>query len=203
MGKLKKNISDEVLSVLNKLKININLAGIISLEYEKALDKAVAISANILGCDRSCIMLLDSFGKLVLKAGFPKKTDGGKESHGVGREILPKNGGDFLRKIMNERSVIMINDTNKHPELMFMEDLIKRFEISSMIILPLFSCAEPLGVMVFDFTQKNSKSYSKLYLNNLDIIANIVSSKVSGCNKLTTNIVNRWSRKGRAYVFWE
>lgn len=125
------------------------------------------IAAFVMGCSRCCIILEKGRNsskdkKLVLVAGFPK---GG---HGIGEEIVPGSGKEFLKDIIEKGSQVLIPYSKKDKRVAYMIPLIDYHKIKSQLFVPLYYkkirgeyVIPPFGVMVFDSTDEDQEKFQK------------------------------------------
>ena len=121
-----------------------------SLPPDEAFKVSAQAAARITGAFRSCIILKNKKGELEIKAGFPHG------AHGVGEKITG-DAEKLLRKVMDGREPVFIDQPAANPQTAYMQDLAHTHSIASVFFIPLLAEKEAPGVMVFDFTKRKKK----------------------------------------------
>lgn len=129
------------------------------------LARMTQIAAKVMRCSRCSVILRIDDGKnekLVVVAGFPK------EGHGIGEEILPEHGKEFLKKIVDRGSQVLIPYSKSDKRVAYMMPSIEYHKIKSQLFVPLYYkkiggeyVIPPFGVMVFDSTDKDQEKFQK------------------------------------------
>jgi signal transduction histidine kinase len=136
----------------------------------KRLPFLTFMASHLTKC-RCCIILqkkmTKSTMKLFLTAGYPN--DG--LAHGLGIEITPVIGGDFLMKIIREGNIVIVRDSLNDKRVAYMKDMIVHLGIQKQLFVPLFLKRlengfeiSPFGVLVFDSTQNENDFNGKIAL---------------------------------------
>ena len=134
---------------------------LISADYKTVLEIAVEKGAAIAEAAKCCIIIRNKRKELVLKAGYPK------EHHGINQKIVPEYGADFLEGIMDHnKKIVIITNPRSDLRTQYLKPLIECHLVQSIIFSPISYKEESLGVMVFDFTVKDS-------IKNAEIIKEI------------------------------
>lgn len=135
--------------------------------YKEILYLFAIKSAEVSGAGRVCLIILNLKKQLVIKAGFPSG------AHPVNQIISPEIGGSFLRQVMGYRKYVLINNPAEDPKTSYMKELARSQNITSILFMPLYSRDEPLGMLVFDFT--DGKRISKDNIRRMVNLADLMS----------------------------
>lgn len=134
---------------------------IASRDYKAMLEIAVNEGARITGASRCCLVIKNKRNEFVLKAGYPK------EYHGINQKITAEYGADFLEEITEKhKRVMVIINPAEDPRTHYLKEIAKRYNLKAIVFVPFYYKGESLGVMVFDFTNRD---FSKL----IDVIKKI------------------------------
>ena len=115
-------------------------------DFQKTMDLIAGRAIEISGADRSCLIIKNKKGGLVVKTGMPS------HAHGIGENITAETGEAFLGDVMGDESMVLITNPSGDRRVAYMRELVTAHKISSMLFLPLFSEGESLGGLVFDWT---------------------------------------------------
>lgn len=141
--------------------------------YKEILHLFAIKSAEVSGADRVCLIILNLKKQLVIKAGFPL------DAHPVNQIISPEIGESFLRQVMEYRKYVWINNPAADSQTSYMKELAKFRNITSIMFMPLYNRNEPLGMLVFDFTdgKRISKENIRRMVNVADLVAIIMAAE--------------------------
>lgn len=135
--------------------------------YKETIEIIVSRSADILKSDRACLVVKTKEGKLRIESGIPAVC------HGVGTELTPETGELFLRGVLDGKTPVKKNVSD--PEVAYMGDFARIYDITSFLAIPLHYEDEPIGILVLDFVHGHEISEDNLsrvrYLANLAAIA--------------------------------
>lgn len=153
--KNKKNEGGEkVKNILDFKPLNDFGAELISMSgYAKFSEIADFISANmakIAGADRVCLITLRE-DNLVIEGGYPSN------EHGVGLKLIPETGKDFIMRVIENQVRVLIPSPEKDSRTTYLNGIVEKYGIRSIMFVPLFVAEEPLGVLVLDFIKTNHK----------------------------------------------
>lgn len=160
---------------------DLKIAAMVSLMFDmpqaQRLPFMTYLTACIMDCSRCCIILQkdsdDGKGrKLVIAAGYPEY------EHGLGSEVSPALGKDFLESVIKGGKLVSIEDPKNDPRVTYMKSLITHRSIRSLIFVPLYYKKtkvgtkveyeeKPFGVMALDYTNKDPEK--KFEKDNLEI----------------------------------
>lgn len=141
-----------------------------SSDYKETLRAIVEFSASILECKRVCLMIKNKRNEIVIKEGIPF------DGHGIGRRLMPQYGETFLRRIMEEKSVAVIESPLNDRRVVYMNDLIARYDISAILFAPLFYDGEDAGMLIFDAV--NGKKFCQGDMHIAKIISRISAAAI-------------------------
>lgn len=145
------------------------MAGLLTAasNYRETIEIIVSRSAEILKSDRACLVAKTKEGKLRIESGIPAVC------HGVGTELTPETGELFLKGVLDGKMPVKKNISD--PEVAYMADFARIYDITSFLAIPLYYENEPIGVLVLDFVHGHEISDDSLskahYLANLAAIA--------------------------------
>lgn len=135
--------------------------------YQETIEIIVSKSAEVLKSDRACLIVKTKEGRLKIESGIPSV------SHGVGMELTPETGEIFLRKVLDSKEPIRKDVSD--PEVAYMGDFAKIYNINSFLAIPLYYEDKPIGILVLDFVGGHNISddiFDKVqYLAHLAAIA--------------------------------
>lgn len=114
--------------------------------YHSLLNTLVRVVVEFCGCQRCCFIIRNLRDELVIKAGFPAGC------HGVNQRITPEYGELFLKKVIREKNIILVEDPENDERVKYMQKLIECYSISSILFMPVFYKKDNLGVMILDGT---------------------------------------------------
>ncbi|AKM78592.1 MAG: Multi-sensor signal transduction histidine kinase [Candidatus Wolfebacteria bacterium GW2011_GWE1_48_7] len=141
-----------------------------SREYKKTLGIIVDSLARLTGADRACIMLENMSGKFVIKAGYPIG------EHGVNMVVTPEIGEEFLRAIIADGEILIIDDPEQDPRTSYMRDLAHNYGLAKVVFVPIVYHGESLGVLTLDLCQ--GKDESALELAHVRLLANLAAAAI-------------------------
>ncbi len=161
--------------VLDFKPINDFAASLILLSgYEKFVKIAEFICesvTNISGADRSCLFVLRD-NNLIIEGGFPKK------EHGIDEKARTETGENFLKQLMENKSMVLIPSVINDYRTSYMKQLAERYGIKSTLFIPLFFKEKALGVIVLDFTNNGGRFGNKEWFMEMRFIANHVAQAI-------------------------
>ncbi len=140
------------------------------LEPAERLPQMTKFAAHIMGCSRCSIILKKKVcnhqdEKLILVAGYPND----KSAHGIGAEITREYGKDFLTRVIEGGTIILITDPIHDSRVAYMHALIQNKGIKNQLFVPLFYKKQkggylipPFGVMTFDSTDGDMQRFEKI-----------------------------------------
>lgn len=131
------------------------LAGLLTKvgSYKEVIGIIVQQSLEIIGSDRSCLVIKTSDNRFRVEAGIPEAT------HGIGTILSKENGEDFFNDLIAGGCHELIKDLSK---VSYMAGHIKEYNITSLLVVPLFHHCQPMGVLVLDFVCGHEISDEKL-----------------------------------------
>ena len=128
------------------------------------VEKALALS----GANRTCVILRNKKGDLVIKAGCPRM------AHGIDQSVAPGKGKNFLESVMSGGSVVIVDNPKRDQRTAYMRELAETHDISLVMFLPLYYREESLGVLVFDFVGANKRVAKQIY-RKIVLFSNLAS----------------------------
>jgi signal transduction histidine kinase len=121
-------------------------------EYQKTINVIVESALRISGAHRTCLIIENKKGELIIKRGFPQY------AHGIGQKITTDTGETFLRQVMSDESIVLVTNPCEDSRVAYMRELVMTYGISSMLFLPLFFEGESIGIIVFDLVGREKLS---------------------------------------------
>jgi signal transduction histidine kinase len=140
-------------------------------EYQKTIDVIVESALSISAADRICLIIKNRKNELIIKAGFPQ------DSHGIGQKITASTGEPFLKRVMDDESLVLVSNPSVDHRLAYMRDLITFCNISAVLFLPLFSEDESIGILVFDWI--TGKRFSKDVIEDIKVLGRLASTAIN------------------------
>lgn len=151
-----------------------------SRDYKKTLLIITEQVALLSGACRACAMLEDG-GGFVIEAGFP--VDG----HGIDVVLTPDTGEGFLREIIANGSIVVVDEPKADGRTQYMRELAIRYDMTKVVFIPLTYQGESLGVLVLDFC--NGKCGHELPTDRIQLLANLASSAIGSEHERRRNEV--------------
>lgn len=139
-------------------------------EFQKTINVIVESALKNSGADRACLIIRNKRDELKVKVGFPQ------HAHGIGNKITPDTGEMFLRQVMNNESIVLITNPYEDSRVAYMRGLVRMYEISSILFLPLFFEGESLGILVFDWVRR--EKYSKEVIEKIKLLGCLASRAI-------------------------
>lgn len=141
-----------------------------SREYKKTLAIIADSSARLTGADRTCIMIENTSGKFVIKAGYPVG------EHGVNMIVTPANGEEFLKSISMQSDVVIVEDPKQDERIAYMRDLAYNYDLTKVVFVPLSYHGDSLGVLVLDFCRGHKEMH--LPIDRVRLLANLAAEAI-------------------------
>jgi signal transduction histidine kinase len=139
-------------------------------DFQKTMNLIVERALEISGADRSCLIIKNKKGELVIKTGLPAHV------HGIGESITPATGEAFLRNVMGDESIALVTNPSEDRRVAYMKGLVTAHKISAMLFLPLSLEGESIGVLVFDWVE--GKKISKDVIENIKLLGRLASTAI-------------------------
>lgn len=148
-----------------------DMAGLLTAtrSYQETIEVIVSKSAEVLKSDRACLIVKTKEGKLRVESGFPAAT------HGIGMELTPETGEVFLNEVLAAGSHMYLRDFSNE-KMDYMNPLVKHYNITSWLAIPL--CYEncPVGILVLDFIEGHE--ISEECLSKVQYLAHLIAVAV-------------------------
>lgn len=151
-----------------------------SRDYKKTLLIIAEQVALLSGACRACALLEDG-GGFVIEAGFP--VDG----HGINAVLTPDTGEGFLREIIANGSIVVVDEPKTDDRTRYMWELAVRYDMTKVVFIPLTYQGENLGALVLDFC--NGKCKNELPTDRIQLLANLASSAIGSEHERRRNEV--------------
>lgn len=134
---------------------------------------AVKEAARLIACERCCLILINERGELSIAEGVP---EGG---HGIGMKISPQHGEHFLMTVIEQGVPVVIHNPCSDRRTAYMQELIVNCNIRSMLFAPLFHRGRPLGLLVFDSTDRDRQKFSTAHFPKINAVVELVAASIA------------------------
>lgn len=142
-----------------------------SRDYKKTLRTIVEQSAQLSGACRACVVIENTSGAFVVKAGYPE------EGHGIDTILTPELGEEFLKGVIKRGEIEVIENPKEDERTRYMEGLARVYDLAKIIFLPLVYHGDSLGALILDF-QEDLGETSVIRMEKVKLLANLASSAI-------------------------
>jgi signal transduction histidine kinase len=107
------------------------------------MEWVVKITSDISKCGRVCFIAKEG-EEFFVRAGIPEN------GHGIGKEISPEYGKNFLEQVMDKKKILVISNPQRDARLGYMRDLVAKYDISAVLFVPIFCENRDIGIIIAD-----------------------------------------------------
>ena len=156
---MNKNELADFMDALRPLLSAVNFAAV----AKESARAALAVS----GAQRACLIIINKKGALVLKAGLPV---GGHETGKL------ECGSSFLKKVIKGGKYKLVSNPSGDACVGYMKELIKTYNINSLLFVPLLYKEQDLGILVLD--KNDGKRFSNSEIQKARLAAEYISAAI-------------------------
>lgn len=153
--------------------------------YQETIEVIVSKSAKVLKSDRACLIVKTKEGRLRVESSFPTA------AYGIGIELTSETGEMFLNEVLAAGSHMYLRDFSNE-KMKYMNPLVRRYNITSLLVAPLYYEDCPVGILILDFIEGHEMSEE--CLSKVQYLSHIIAVAVK-------NEQNRQEHKDNAHLF--